>query len=138
MITEVLDKNVVAIPECLASQHGIKPGSRLDWKDSDRSDVLTVKVLPDYAAIASSLMGAGCAHLKPGVDTIGNLLQERAQEDSEQPEQPVITHVLDTSAILAHYLREPGADDENAILARGPDETGVSLLVSQQTLPLKR
>jgi len=40
----------------------------------------------------------------------------------------VITHVLDTSALLAHYLREPGADDVNAILARGPDETGVSLI----------
>jgi len=40
----------------------------------------------------------------------------------------VITHVLDTSAILAHYLSEPGADDVNAILARGPDETGVSLI----------
>ena len=29
----------------------------------------------------------------------------------------MITHVLDTSALLAHYLREPGADDVNAILA---------------------
>lgn len=40
----------------------------------------------------------------------------------------MITHVLDTSAVLAHYLREPGAEDVNAILARGPEETGVSLI----------
>lgn len=40
----------------------------------------------------------------------------------------MITHVLDTSAILAHYLGEPGADDVNAILARGPDTTGISLI----------
>jgi predicted nucleic acid-binding protein len=40
----------------------------------------------------------------------------------------VITHVLDTSAILAHYLREPGAEDVNAILARGPEAAGVSLI----------
>jgi len=41
---------------------------------------------------------------------------------------PVITHVLDTSAILAHYLNEPGAEDVNVILARGPEETGLSLI----------
>jgi len=40
----------------------------------------------------------------------------------------VITHVLDTSALLAHYLREPGAEDVQVILARGPEETGVSLI----------
>jgi hypothetical protein len=30
---------------------------QLDWNESDRADVLTAKVLPDYAVIASSLMG---------------------------------------------------------------------------------
>lgn len=40
----------------------------------------------------------------------------------------MITHVLDTSALLAHYLREPGGEDVNVILARGPEETGVSLV----------
>ena len=39
----------------------------------------------------------------------------------------VITHILDTSALLAHYLHESGAEDVNLILARGPEETGVSL-----------
>lgn len=41
----------------------------------------------------------------------------------------MITHVLDTSAILAHYLCEPGAEDVNAILAEGPDAAGISLIV---------
>jgi predicted nucleic acid-binding protein len=40
----------------------------------------------------------------------------------------VITHLLDTSAILAHYLHEPGAEDVNRILARGSGATGVSLI----------
>ena len=40
----------------------------------------------------------------------------------------MITHVLDTSAILAHYLQEPGAADVNGILSRGPGEVGVSLV----------
>lgn len=31
-----------------------------------------------------------------------------------------MTHLLDTSAILAHYLDEPGADDVEKLLARGP------------------
>ena len=38
----------------------------------------------------------------------------------------MITHVLDTSALLAHYLRDAG--DVNVILARGPEENGVSLI----------
>ncbi|MBI4328089.1 MAG: PIN domain-containing protein [Chloroflexi bacterium] len=40
----------------------------------------------------------------------------------------MINHVLDTSAILAHYLREPGAEDVNAILAQGPEAAGISLI----------
>ena len=42
--------------------------------------------------------------------------------------KPVITHVLDTSAILAHYLHEPGADIVQALLARGRGMTGISLV----------
>ena len=40
----------------------------------------------------------------------------------------MITHVLDTSALLAHYLSEPGAEVVNGLLARGPEETGISLI----------
>lgn len=40
----------------------------------------------------------------------------------------MITHVLDTSAILAHYLREQGAREVNAILTRGPEAAGLSLI----------
>ena len=82
MITEVLEKNVVTIPPRLASEHGIKPGSRLDWKETDRPDVLTVKILPDYAAIASSLMGAGKKNVKPGSDPIADLIEQRASDDA--------------------------------------------------------
>ena len=40
----------------------------------------------------------------------------------------MITHVLDTSALLAHYLQEPGAADVNNILAGGPEQAGISLV----------
>ena len=86
MISEVLDKNVVRIPEVLAVGHGIKPGSRLEWKETDRPDVLTVKVLPDYAALATSLMGAGRNHVKPSADPVKELVDERAREDEERDE----------------------------------------------------
>jgi len=82
MISEVLDKNVVTIPASLASGHGIKPGSLLDWKETAQSDTLTVKILPDYAALAASLMGAGRKHLKPGADPLAELARER--EDAER------------------------------------------------------
>ncbi len=34
-----------------------------------------------------------------------------------------MTHLLDTSAILAHFLGEPGADEVAALLARGKEKT---------------
>lgn len=83
MISEVLDKNVVAIPASLASAHGIKPGSRLDWKETAQPDTLTVKILPDYAALAASLMGAGRKHLRPGADPLAELAREREDADRQ-------------------------------------------------------
>jgi predicted nucleic acid-binding protein len=47
----------------------------------------------------------------------------------------VITHVLDTSALLAHYLREPGADEVNGILASGPESVGISLITVVELRP---
>ena len=84
MITEVSDKNVVTIPPRLASQHGIKAGSRLDWKETDQRDVLTVRILPDYTALATSLMGAGSKHLKPAAPPIADLADQRVSEDLDR------------------------------------------------------
>ena len=83
MISEVLEKNVVAIPAMLASGHGIKPGSRLDWRETAEPDTLTVKILPDYAALAASLLGAGRKHLRPGADPLAELAREREDTDRE-------------------------------------------------------
>jgi len=55
-----------------------------DWKEGDQPNILTVRVLPNYAAIAASLLGAGRVHTKPGADPVGNLVRERAHEDSER------------------------------------------------------
>lgn len=37
-----------------------------------------------------------------------------------------MTHLLDTSAILAHYLDEPGADEVENLLAQGPDKVALA------------
>ncbi|NBU11576.1 MAG: hypothetical protein EBS84_21655 [Proteobacteria bacterium] len=83
MISEVLDENVVAIPALLVAGHGIKPGSRLDWKETAQPDTLTVKILPDYAALATSLLGAGRKHLRPGADPLAELVRERDDAQRE-------------------------------------------------------
>jgi bifunctional DNA-binding transcriptional regulator/antitoxin component of YhaV-PrlF toxin-antitoxin module len=81
MITRVEDRNLVAIPQAIAEQHGIKPGGHLDWQPTETAGVLVVKVLPDYRALASGLMGAGRKFLPPGSDPIADLIQERETDD---------------------------------------------------------
>lgn len=44
-----------------------------------------------------------------------------------------MTHLLDTSAILAHYLDEPGADEVESLLAQGP---GVAALAAPSWVEL--
>ncbi len=40
----------------------------------------------------------------------------------------MITHVFDTSAILAHYFQEPGAEQVHALLADNAVEAGLSAI----------
>jgi len=84
MTTTVADDNKVAIPPQLAAELGIKPGTQLDWQATDKKDTLVVTLLPDRAAIAASLQGAGRKHLKPGQDPIRDLIEERVREDAER------------------------------------------------------
>ena len=37
-----------------------------------------------------------------------------------------MTHLLDTSAVLAHYLDEPGAQEVSALLETGPDKVALA------------
>lgn len=39
-----------------------------------------------------------------------------------------MTHLLDTSALLVHYLDEKGAADVERLLAAGPEKTAVSVI----------
>jgi bifunctional DNA-binding transcriptional regulator/antitoxin component of YhaV-PrlF toxin-antitoxin module len=86
MTTTVTDGNNVTIPGDIAADLGIKPGTHLEWRRSDRSrDTIVVKVVPvDRTALAKSLFGAGKKFAKPGDDPIGDLVRERALEDAER------------------------------------------------------
>ena len=46
MITRITGKNQVTIPAEIARKEGVRPGTRLDWRSTDREHVLEVHVLP--------------------------------------------------------------------------------------------
>ena len=64
MITTVTGKNQVTVPVDVAAKVGIHRGSRLEWKTTDRADIIEVRVLPDAAAIAASLLGRGAQDVR--------------------------------------------------------------------------
>jgi len=84
MVTTVTANNQVTVPASIARKAGIRAGARLDWRLSDRSNELVIRVLPDQARLASEIMGAGRRFLKPGADPIADLIREREREDHER------------------------------------------------------
>jgi hypothetical protein len=87
MTTTVAEGNTVAIPNDLAAELGIKPGTQLDWqRPSDSPGTLVLKVVLDRAALIESVFGAGRKYLKPGEDPISDLIKERALEEIMAPE----------------------------------------------------
>ena len=87
MITTITGKNQVTIPAELARKEGMRPGTRLEWRTTDRPHVLEVRVLPDPASLASSLRGRGnSARRHPG-SAVDRLVQQRRVEDRDLSEQ---------------------------------------------------
>lgn len=81
MQSVVTAKNQVSIPAAIARRHGIRPGYRIEWLETDRPDVLEARVLPDPRAIADELFGAGRLYLTAGDDPVAELVRERLAED---------------------------------------------------------
>lgn len=80
MITTVTGKNMVSIPVSVGRRLGIKPGYRLDWQlPAEATDTLSVRVIPDRAALAERLLGSGrkTASRRKLVD---ELVRERAED----------------------------------------------------------
>ena len=69
MTTTVSERNQVIIPPEIAREFDIHPGSKLEWTKAD-SGIITVTPLPNRAALARQLLGAGRRWLKPGANPI--------------------------------------------------------------------
>jgi hypothetical protein len=82
MITTVLADNTVKIPDTLARQLDLKPGSTLDWELTENGTLL-VHTQRTRAQRADLLLGIGRACLQPGQDPIHALIDQRLTEDSK-------------------------------------------------------
>ena len=81
MTTTVTESNQVVIPPDIARDFDIHPGTQLEWAKTSEGTIL-VTPLPDRGGLARQLMGTGKRWLKPGTDSIGELVREREQDDT--------------------------------------------------------
>jgi AbrB family looped-hinge helix DNA binding protein len=84
MITTVTGKNQITIPAAIATRMGLKNGSRLDWRLTDKPDEIVCVLMPEFATLAANLRGAGRPHLKPGQDPVADLVAERTSEETDR------------------------------------------------------
>ena len=76
----VTESNQISTPPDLARTFDIHPGARLK-RAIKGAGIITVRPLPDQGQLARPLMGPARHPLKPGADTIGDLVRKRAQDD---------------------------------------------------------
>jgi bifunctional DNA-binding transcriptional regulator/antitoxin component of YhaV-PrlF toxin-antitoxin module len=80
-------KNQVTVPAEIAGKAGLKPGTRLDWRMTNREGVLEVRVLPDQASFAASLRGRGNRFRKLEGSPTERLHREREREEDPRNSQ---------------------------------------------------
>jgi bifunctional DNA-binding transcriptional regulator/antitoxin component of YhaV-PrlF toxin-antitoxin module len=81
VITKITGKNQVTVPAEIVGKARLKPGTRLDWRTTDREDVLEVRVLPDQAAFAAGFRGRGNRFKRTVGSAVDGLHREREQEE---------------------------------------------------------
>jgi AbrB family looped-hinge helix DNA binding protein len=81
VITTITGKNQVTVPAEIVDKAGLKQGTRLDWRMTDRDGVLEIRVLPDQGSFAASLRGRGNTFKKVAGSATVRLHQEREQEE---------------------------------------------------------
>jgi hypothetical protein len=81
MITRLTGKNQVTVPAEIARKEGMRAGTRLDWRLTDRPHVLEVRVLPDPATLAAELRGRGKARRRMAGSAVKRLIEERRVEE---------------------------------------------------------
>ena len=78
----VTGKNQVTIPAAIARKLKIEPGMRIEWELGEDRAVIVRPVLSRYE-LAQRLEGILRDALQPGDDPIGDLIQDRIEEDEE-------------------------------------------------------
>lgn len=81
MITRITGKNQVTVPAEIVGKAGLKAGTRLDWRTTDREGVLEVHVLPDQATLASGLRGRGNSFRRHDGSPVDCLHRERERDE---------------------------------------------------------
>jgi bifunctional DNA-binding transcriptional regulator/antitoxin component of YhaV-PrlF toxin-antitoxin module len=74
-------KNQITVPAEIARREGLRPGTRLEWRSTDREHVIEVRVLPALASVAARLRGQGNAFRRLPGSAIDHLVRERESED---------------------------------------------------------
>jgi hypothetical protein len=77
-------KNQVTVPAAIVGKAGLKAGTRLDWRTTDREGVLEVRVLPDQASLAAGLRGRGNSFRRQAGSVVDRLDRERQQEEDSR------------------------------------------------------
>ena len=84
MITRITGKNQVTVPAEIVGKAGLRAGTRLDWRTTDREGVLEVRVLPDQLTIAAGLRGRGKKFRRQDGSAVDRLHGEREQEEDSR------------------------------------------------------
>ena len=71
----------MTVPAEIVGKAGLKPGTRLDWRITEREGVLEVRVLPDQGTFAAGLRGRGNRFRRQEGSVTDRLHREREQEE---------------------------------------------------------
>jgi bifunctional DNA-binding transcriptional regulator/antitoxin component of YhaV-PrlF toxin-antitoxin module len=82
VITRITGKNQVTVPAEIVRKARLSHGTRLEWRLTDREDVLEVRVLPDQSSLAHALRGRGRKSLRKRGSAVDRLIAERRRENS--------------------------------------------------------
>jgi antitoxin component of MazEF toxin-antitoxin module len=85
MTTTLSPDLTTAVPPALAERFNLRPGAQLDWEaDEDRLVIHVKAAAPTREELARRLHELGAKHRAAAADAIGDLIRERADEDSER------------------------------------------------------
>ena len=83
MITTIIERQPLTVPQELVRQLNLKPGAQLDWSINEDGTLVARPVLSRFER-AQQAAGMGRAWLKTGQSAVADLIAERAREDQEE------------------------------------------------------